>query len=301
MSKTIKFNLICDGNPVRTLEDLRNNFSIEDVLTYYGNKLLHRWLLVRGFTEQLGKVESIEAKDQLEIVNKLIEIFEVEADAAKIKEHTYVLEYNMEKEVLLEEYKNMDYKTKSILDDYHNGYRILIGTILEHKDDMPRIKAALREMITNYSELVELDYRNLFYNFVLNAPKAVFAMLMTELFRPYYLPFEDLKTANGESDSDQEEMYREVCLSISSENTLIEVLGEDLKSFSGNTEAYWKDVEAKGKKFMILKMENGNFIRSAGVNGGDLPNSEIQNKFMILDGIDYKSNNAFHKLLYLEV
>ena len=301
MSKTIKFNLICDGNPVRTLEDLRNNFSIEDVLTYYGNKLLHRWLLVRGFTEQLGKVESIEAIDQLETVNKLIEIFEVEADVAKIKEHTYVLEYNMEKEVLLEEYKNMDYKTKSILDDYHNGYRILIGTILEYKDDMPRIKAALREMITNYSELVELDYRNLFYNFVLNAPKAVFAMLMTELFRPYYLPFEDLKTANGESDSDQEEMYREVCLSISSENTLIEVLGEDLKTFSGNTEAYWKDVEAKGKKFMILKMENGNFIRSAGVNGGDLPNSEIQNKFMILDGIDYKSNNAFHKLLYLEV
>ena len=49
MAKTIKFNLICDGNPVRTIEDLQNNFSIEDVLAYYNNKLLHRWLKVRGY------------------------------------------------------------------------------------------------------------------------------------------------------------------------------------------------------------------------------------------------------------
>ena len=35
MAKTIKFNLICDNTPVRTIEDLQNNFSIEDVLNYY--------------------------------------------------------------------------------------------------------------------------------------------------------------------------------------------------------------------------------------------------------------------------
>lgn len=37
MAKTIKFNLICDNTPVRTIEDLQNNFSIEDVLDYYRN------------------------------------------------------------------------------------------------------------------------------------------------------------------------------------------------------------------------------------------------------------------------
>lgn len=46
MAKTIKFNLICDGHPIRTLEDLRENFSIEDVLEYYGNGLLEKWLRV---------------------------------------------------------------------------------------------------------------------------------------------------------------------------------------------------------------------------------------------------------------
>lgn len=59
MAKTIKFNLICDNTPVRTIEDLQNNFSIEDVLDYYRNGLLCRWLKVRGYEEELKKVEEI--------------------------------------------------------------------------------------------------------------------------------------------------------------------------------------------------------------------------------------------------
>lgn len=53
MAKTIKFNLICDNTPVRTIEDLQNNFSIEDVLDYYRNGLLCRWLKVRGYDEEV--------------------------------------------------------------------------------------------------------------------------------------------------------------------------------------------------------------------------------------------------------
>ena len=49
MAKTIKFNLICDNTPVRTIEDLQNNFSIEDVLDYYRNGLLRRDHKARGF------------------------------------------------------------------------------------------------------------------------------------------------------------------------------------------------------------------------------------------------------------
>lgn len=55
MAKTIKFNLICDNTPVRTIEDLQNNFSIEDVLDYYRNGLLCRWLKVRGYEKELKR------------------------------------------------------------------------------------------------------------------------------------------------------------------------------------------------------------------------------------------------------
>ena len=61
MAKTIKFNLVCDQKPVRTIEDLQNNFSIEDVLSYYHNGLLTRWLEVRGYEEELEKVKTMQA------------------------------------------------------------------------------------------------------------------------------------------------------------------------------------------------------------------------------------------------
>ena len=52
---------------------------------------------------------------------------------------------------------------------------------------------------------------------------------------------------------------------------------------------------------MIISMELGDFVRSAGVQGGDLNSTDIENKFVILDGIDYKSNNSNHQLCYMEV
>lgn len=44
MAKTIKFNLICDGYPARTIEDLQDHFSVEDLLDYYEKGLLAKRL-----------------------------------------------------------------------------------------------------------------------------------------------------------------------------------------------------------------------------------------------------------------
>ena len=79
------------------------------------------------------------------------------------------------------------------------------------------------------------------------------------------------------------------------------VLGDNLLSFSGITDGYWKDLEPKDKKYMIISMGNGDFVRSAGVSGGDLSYEDVSNKFLIVNGIDYKSNYATHQLLYMEV
>jgi len=78
-------------------------------------------------------------------------------------------------------------------------------------------------------------------------------------------------------------------------------LGENLITFSGVTDGYWKDLEPKGKKYMIISMGQGDFVRAAGVSGGDLKSEDITNKFIILDGVDYKSKYSTHKLLYMEV
>jgi hypothetical protein len=74
-----------------------------------------------------------------------------------------------------------------------------------------------------------------------------------------------------------------------------------LRYFQGETDEYWKDIEPKGKKFMIIAMEEGNFVRNAGKQGEELSASDVNKKFPILNGIDYKSKNNKDTLIYMEV
>ena len=52
---------------------------------------------------------------------------------------------------------------------------------------------------------------------------------------------------------------------------------------------------------MIISMEEGNYVRNAGTFGEELSSTDVNNNFMILSGIDYKSNNTYDELLYMEV
>ena len=85
MAKTIKFNLICDGYPARTIEDLQNHFCVDDLLAAFENGLLVRWLDVRGYNEELQDIRMIRDRDPLIIIEKLIKIFHIEEDETEIK------------------------------------------------------------------------------------------------------------------------------------------------------------------------------------------------------------------------
>lgn len=122
MAKTIKFNLICDGNPIRTIEDLQNHFSIEDVLDYYNNQLLHRWLKVRGYNKELEAVSALSCTEPVEIIKELIRVFEVDADPEKVEESVYILKYLNERKTLCDIYNTENYQTKHVIDDYEAGY-----------------------------------------------------------------------------------------------------------------------------------------------------------------------------------
>lgn len=307
MAKTIKFNLICDDKPVRTIEDLQENFSIEDVLKYYENGLLLRWLDVRGYSDEYKKVSSITCKDSLEVIKNLIKVFDVENDEKKIEEGVYMLQFLEEKKELCEIYKKNNFKKKSIIDDYQTEYKQLVDGIIENPDDGPRIKANIAEIISNYSWILDLNHRDLFWMLEEKSVLAIMCLLMNETARKYYLPIQlpEEKGVFGpkydiDDDSDKREMYRQICNIIQSKD-FVSKLGDNLHVFSGATDGYWMDLETKGKKYMIIGMGSGDYVRAAGVQGGDLSNTDIAEKFVIIDGIDYKSNSATRQLLYMEV
>lgn len=159
MAKTIKFNLICDNTPVRTIEDLQNNFSIEDVLDYYRNGLLCRWLKVRGYEKELKKVEEIRSEDSMGIIKELIRIFEIPCDPAEVEKSIYILKYKVESESENEQYKQEGYKVEGIIEDYQQGYRSLLNTIFENQNDAAQIKAAIQEIVEKYKWVLQYDYR----------------------------------------------------------------------------------------------------------------------------------------------
>lgn len=305
MAKTIKFNLICDEKPVRTIEDLQNNFSIEDVLAYYNNKLLHRWLSVRGYDLELEKVSAIASSDPMEIVKELIRIFDVVTDIEKVEESIYMLKYLDERKELCAIYEQENYKTKSIIDDYAAGYSQLVNGILENPNDAAVIKANIAEMVSNYAWILKLNHRNLFYILREKSELAIMCLLMNEKSRNYYLPVE-ITTEEGtisfdtEKKTDKAAMFVSICQMIE-QSDFTTLLEGNLMTFSGMTDGYWKDLEPKGKQYMIISMGDGDYVRSAGHSGGDLSSADILNKFVIVDGIDYKSNSDTRKLLYMEV
>lgn len=306
MAKTIKFNLICDEKPIRTIEDLQNNFSIEDVLAYYNNKLLHRWLSVRGYAAELEQVSAITSQEPMEIIKELIRIFDIASDTEKVDESLYMLKYLEERKELCAIYEEENYNAKQIIADYEAGYTQLVNGILDNENDVALIKANIAEIVSQYEWVFALNYRELFWGlYNQNMALAIMCLLMNEKARDYYLPVkitnEDGTTElDIESNSDKNYMYNFICKLIN-KTAFADMLGENLMSFAGQTDGYWKDLESKGKKYMIISMENGDYVRSAGNVGGDLSSSDILNQFVIVDGIDYKSNYSNHKLYYMEV
>ncbi|WP_130861911.1 hypothetical protein [Bacilliculturomica massiliensis] len=307
MAKTIKFNLICDEKPVRTIEDLQNNFSIEDVIAYYQNGLLHRWLAVRGYGEELEKVSAIAQVDAMDIIKELIKIFDVVTDEKDVNKSIYILEYLRERQERYDCYEEKRRKVQSIINDHMNRYQYIVNEIIENKYDSSKIKAAINEIVKTYPRVLRLNYRNLFYTFKSNnCILAIMCLLMNEKSREYYLPIQETGedgevTEDIEHDEDKRVMYRNICMMISDEETLKNDLEDDLCTFSGHTDGYWKDLEPKGKKYMIISMDYGDYVRSAGLQGGDMDSSDINERFVILDGIDYKSNSIVNTLLYMEV
>lgn len=308
MAKTIKFNLLCDEKPIRNLDDLKENFVIEDILNYYNNKLLQKWLKVRGFEEEFEKVNKINEKEDEKIIYKLIEIFEIETNKDKIEESIEILKYKRENEIYLEEYKKLNFKKAEIIDDYYEGYDAIIESIIHSSGDMPKIKAAIKKIEEDYYYIFQNNFFSIYNLFFKECPMAIFAILMREKLRPFLLKAEshkDIKVSALEFDytykNSIEIIYKSLSTSMNSDTWIEESLKDYLKVYSGYTEQYWKDLETSEKEYMILKIVNGNFVRNFGKKDENYSATDINVQFKILKGIDYMSNNANHKLFYLEV
>ena len=292
MAKTIKFNLILDNYPVRNIEGLQEHFSIEDILKYFENGLLLRWLNVRGYDEQYAAVEAIDKSfDRKEIVMSLVKIFEVvEMDIADIEKAIGILTYLDEEKELNAIYKENAYAKKQIIDDYHSGYTALIMHMEENKDSMALLKADAIQMEREYFGLFELNHYELYCRLVESTPKAIFAILTRDAFRKFWI--------GEEADAD---IYSSVKRALLATYKAKEILGDDLKIVKKNTQAMWDPIEKPEVKLMVISIEKGTFIKNAGNFSEKLGDTDVNDKLVKFDGLEYQCKDEDYELLYMEV
>ena len=306
MAKTIKFNLICDGQPVRTIEDLQENFSVEDMLGYFESGLLLRWLKVRDYKDEYKEVSEISTKDDLEIAKKLIKIFNVETDEKEIAKDVYILQFLKERNQKISKYDSNRLEIDEIIKNYTKEYADLVKEIMDNSDDISRIKANITEIVNNYKPVLQLNYRELFWKMAdRDYLLVIMCFLMNSVTRKYYLdagqPENNEENMDTTIKKDKEEIYKKICSYFKSSNDIMKALGDNVSVFDGKTDEYWKDLEVKGKKYMILGIGIRDKVRAAGNHNGDLSYDDVNNKFPIVDGIDYMSNSITSKLMYMEV
>lgn len=315
MAKTIKFNLKCDGSSIRTLDDLREHFCVQDVLGYYKSGLLDRWMCVQGYEDERAQMKKIDASSDESIMMGLSKLFGIESDEKEIKKSLKILEFSTATQQYQEILARGSSIESRVLDEYKKRYEELVTKIIKNKDNYTVIKAAVKTILKNFMWIVEIDFSRLFERLYVQAPMAVFCLASMDNFRKYIIPdfveasdgkvYLDVELTYDHPDenlfySTKKCLYEKLCYFLS-ESKLKEILGENLRSFSENTDSYWKDIEPdERKKFLILSMSSGAMVRSLRNKGEELKSGDVDSKFVILNGIDYK-NNYNYKLLYMEV
>lgn len=307
MAKRIKFNLICDGRPVRTIEDLQENFSIEDILRYYDNRLLHRWLYVRGFSEEFEAVSSICSSAQADIVMELAQIFDVKCNRREVEKRIQDIEYMEERGKLLEEYKQQNYETNRIIEDYAAGYKKYVDTIINNPDNAKMIKAAISQLVTKYAWAFKMNHRSLFYTLYEKSPLAIMCLLMNEQSRRFFLPQvvmlrcgDGAAITDADIDREKQAIFREIRSLINSADFEAK-MGENLRTYSVCSYGVWNHVGSADKQYMIISIDHDDKIRSEASPGLMYDFDEIENEFIILDGFSYMSIDNTNKVRYMEV
>lgn len=290
MAKTIKFNLILDGYPIRTLEDLQEHFSIEDILDYQQNGLLARWLDVRGYESQRNAVKAINNKNGAkQILKDLIRIFEIPIQPADVDKAIAILGYLNKQKHFEERCKQNAMDRNLVIESYHTEYNKLIGHMIDNSNNMSLLKADVLQLEREYKRLFHLDFQSLYFKLLNAAPKAIYAMMTRQFFRDYLF----------DKDVDPN-IKRSITENLSKPDKISVHLESDVIYVDRNTSGNWDPIEPPSRKVMVLYAGNAS-VRNADVRGEQIAPSAVNEHFPILRGLDIQSTSSSSFVFYMEV
>ncbi|WP_172253956.1 hypothetical protein [Saccharibacillus deserti] len=293
MAKVIKFNLIVDGKSIRTLADLRDNFNVDDVYDLYKTGVLKKWLDVRGYEQEAEAVEALtERKEEslFDIIPKLVKIF-IEVDDSNLNRHaqeSYATVLKLFNDSKLKEAQENGFQSDLIIRKYHSAYQNIKEGIKTNPQNFNYIKSYLQEIENRYIELFKLDHQNFYENYKEDKPLVIFLTLSNPRLRAVLWENEEIKEDIRNSYYDAEAASPKA--------------GPHIKTFIGSTNGLWKYLGDKGKKYMVIHLDNGACrVGEERAKNNDYSSDDINGNYLILEELLFKSDSSYLSVTYMEV
>lgn len=284
MAKKIKFNLLLDGNPVRDLEGVRNNFNIHELLAYLEDGVLERWLVSRGYYELWERIQMINRNDLHQLITDLTDVFGMEITDSGLKEVKYSLEQMRYREMLIQQIKEGEFQLAKIIEQYHQEFYMILQQIEERKDDFPFIKTKISLISDHYHELVKINIIRFYQYFIDQAPLVIFTALMDHRLRSYFL-----------NDSTISELLNQIVKPEYLQSLPFKLMWSN----ASHEQRYWRVIGRENEEYIIIRMEDGNYVRNLEKFDEALTHEEVNGKFPILKGIEYQSAFPEDKIIFL--
>lgn len=166
MATQNKVKLQVAGKWIGSLEALRNNFFLNEILELYHSGDLAQWLLLAGFQNEYEQVVALNGKENISLSRELAKIFKVNCE----KEHIKLMVAKMDR-------KSPPYTYSELLDEICK-----INTLKK----VDTIKALIELLIKNYYDEYKANKMQIFERFVNKAPLAAVAILNNpNAFKPF--------------------------------------------------------------------------------------------------------------------
>lgn len=338
--KDIRFNLRFskgkgkDGEEqfdiIRSLQDLKEHLNLDDLYLYFVSGQLARWLTCIGEQTRSDAIAKIDRKSPVKKqLNGLFDALGVELAKndleSMVESYTYFKELQDRKREMVAILKDV----RAVIEQDYVQYNQCLKDIIEAKDDFATVKSRVHAMLKNYPQQFKLDWMRFYDVMMEKCDLAIFAVLMDDDYRKYYLGAwkdvnsryygeldapDDGNDANGQRTTPVSQFMSRVnnLLSVSYGRTTVNgeyryqlclkmddrwlVDADNWKAKGiikevdyGKSGGEWEDALPKDVRIMILHCGNNITIRPAGDKAHQFKGRQCH-RFTRFDGLDFRTS-----------
>jgi hypothetical protein len=191
MGRVIKFYLKIGEKQIKSLEELKENFVIDDIYEYHKNQVLQKWLRSLGHKDVAAQLDKVSVgEDPTEELKQIMEIFAIEHISQRdIEDSIAAYSFEIDRNQLrqLEEEKQRDHENH--IAKYFSSYENLCQRIIDNYEDFESIKNHVNVILADYMHIFKLNYRQFYDVMIEKCPLAIFAVLGNLKGRDYFFAY----------------------------------------------------------------------------------------------------------------